>query len=92
MNPASNLYGISIPAQTPMFIESTKFGKPQATYLKFEELDKIDIYQNKSVIIPLYDGGTFDELAKEFPWGEIKSFPQGEIKTEKSFQYFDLSY
>ncbi len=90
--PNTNLYGISIPAQTPMFIESVKFGKPQTTYLKFGDLNQIDIYQNKSIVIPLYDSGTFDALLKNFPWGQIKSFPQGEIKTDKSFQYFDLSY
>jgi len=82
--PSSPLYGISIAAQTPLFIETTKFGKPRATYLKFENLDQIDIYQRKSVVIPLYDDGVFAELSKKFPWGEIKK--------EKDFQYYDLSY
>jgi len=82
--PGSPLYGISIAAQTPLFIEATKFGKPRATYLKFENLDQIDIYQRKSVVIPLYDDGVFAELSKKFPWGEIKK--------EKDFQYYDLSY
>jgi len=82
--PGSPLYGISIAAQTPLFIESTKFGKPRATYLKFENLDQIDIYQRKSVVVPLYDDGVFAELSKRFPWGEIK--------TEKDLKYFDLSY
>ncbi len=82
--PGSPLYGISIAAQTPLFIEATKFGKPRATYLKFENLDQIDIYQNKSIVVPLYDDGVFAELSKKFPWGEIKK--------EKDFQYYDLSY
>jgi len=82
--PGSPLYGISIAAQTPIFIEATKFGKPRATYLKFENLDQIDIYQNKSIVVPLYDDGVFVELSKKFPWGEIK--------TEKNLKYFNLSY
>jgi len=82
--PGSPLYGISIAAQTPLFIEATKFGKPRATYLKFENLDQIDIYQNKSIVVPLYENGVFAELSKKFPWGEIKK--------EKDFQYYDLSY
>ena len=82
--PGSPLYGISIAAQTPLFIEATKFGKPRATYLKFEQLDEIDIYQRKSIVVPIYEDGVFDELSKKFPWGEIK--------TEKDLKYFDLSY
>lgn len=66
------LYGISIPAQTPMFIETTKFGKPRAIYIKAEDLDKIEINQQKTVIIPLYDGIMLYELQNKFPEGKIK--------------------
>ncbi len=80
--PEIPLYGISIPAQTPMFIEKTKYGKSRTVYLKFEDLDQIKIDKQKTIIIPLYDGKTFDELSKKFPGGEIK--------TEKSFQFYEL--
>ena len=76
------LYGISIPAQTPMFIESTKFGRTDSTYLKFEDLDQIKVEQKKTVIIPLYDGRTFEELSKRFPGGKIKE--------EKAFQFYEV--
>jgi len=64
------LYGISIPAQTPMFIERAKFGEVRSTYLRAEDLDQIKIGQQKTLIIPLYDGRIFDELQKKFPDGK----------------------
>lgn len=68
----SPLWGISIPAQTPMFIESTKYGFPQANYIKFEELDKINAYEDQIVIISLYDNeAVYNELSERFPWMEI---------------------
>ena len=65
------LYGISIPAQTPMFIEYTEFGKLRATYLKAEELNKIKL-AGKIIIIPLYENKIFEELQIKFPGGIIK--------------------
>ncbi|MDO8436418.1 MAG: glycosyltransferase family 39 protein [bacterium] len=67
------LYGISIPAQTPMFIEATKFGKPNSIYIKAEELDKIKLIKGKTVIISLYDGKIFNQLQEKFPAGIIKT-------------------
>lgn len=69
--PGAPLYGISIPAQSLMFIESTKFGQPRSQYLKFEDLDQIKIGGEKTIIIPLYDGKVFEELKKKFSEGNI---------------------
>ena len=44
--------GIPMPAQTVMFIESTKYGQPQSTYLLPKDLDQIKIEKN-AVIIPM---------------------------------------
>jgi len=66
------LYGISIPAQTPIFIETTKFGQPRSTYLAAENLDQIRIDHKKTVIIPIYDGKLLNELQEKFPQGLIK--------------------
>jgi len=64
--------GIPVSAQTIMFIESTKFGSPQSTYLLPEDLDQIKINDKKTVIAPMkYDKGLFEELNKKFPQGEI---------------------
>jgi 4-amino-4-deoxy-L-arabinose transferase-like glycosyltransferase len=82
--PSHPLYGISIPAQTPIFIESAEFGQPQSTYLKFEELNKIEPGQNETIIVPLYDGPALQEI--------LQKFPGGVIKTEKDFKFYDLSY
>lgn len=70
--PGVPLYGISIPAQTPIFIETIKFGQPRSIYLKAEDLNQIKTDQGKTVIVPLYDGGLFDELREKFPQGKIK--------------------
>jgi len=66
------LYGISIPAQTPMFIETTKFGYPRSIYLKAENLDEIEINEEKVTIVPLYNGRLFNKLQEKFPQGTIK--------------------
>lgn len=42
--------GLAMPAQTPMFIEKTRYGEPRATYLKPEELDKIKPEENSTII------------------------------------------
>ncbi|MFH1894422.1 MAG: glycosyltransferase family 39 protein [Patescibacteria group bacterium] len=70
--PGSPIYGISIAAQTPMFIEAAKFGKPRANYITFENLNPADIDGKNSVIIPLYPEKTLPELAKKFPQGNAE--------------------
>lgn len=63
--------GIPMPAQTPIFIERTKFGEPRSQYLLPENIDAIET-DKKTVIIPLLpDGGLFSEFLKRFPNGEI---------------------
>lgn len=44
--------GIPMPAQTPIFIERTKFGEPRAIYLKPEDFDKIKP-EKETIIIPM---------------------------------------
>lgn len=67
----SPLYGISIPGQTPMFIERTKFGKLRSSYITFEQLDEIEGESN-TVIIPLYfEDNLKNELERRFPQGKV---------------------
>lgn len=64
------LYGISIPAQTPMFIERAKYGYLRAEYIKAEELSKIKENLNKNkkiVIVPLYPESLSTPLKEMFP-------------------------
>ncbi|MCH8741834.1 hypothetical protein IH779_02945 [Patescibacteria group bacterium] len=66
------LDGLPMPAQTVMFIESTKFGKPESIYLLPKDLDKIKI-EKRTVIVPMkYDKDLLDELKMRFPGGEIQ--------------------
>ncbi|MFH1714562.1 MAG: glycosyltransferase family 39 protein [Candidatus Nealsonbacteria bacterium] len=66
----SPLYGISIPAQSVMFIEMTKFKRPRATYIKSEDVENIEIGISTE-IIPLYQKGIFERLESLFPEGKI---------------------
>ncbi len=61
----SPLYGISIPGQTPMFIERTEYGRLRADYITAKDLDKIKT-DGPTVIIPLYDKGMEEELKERF--------------------------
>ncbi|MCX6764299.1 MAG: glycosyltransferase family 39 protein [Candidatus Nealsonbacteria bacterium] len=65
------LYGISIPGQTPMFIENTKFGTTRANYIKAQDLDKIVLGDKNTVIIPIYKNSLFNELKRKFPEAKI---------------------
>ena len=67
-------HGIPMPAQTPQFIETTKFEKPRAVYLLPENLDKIKIISEKDVVIlpMISDGKLLAQLLQKFPQGEIK--------------------
>lgn len=66
------LDGIPVSAQTVMFIESTKSGKPESMYLLPKDLDKIRI-KRRTVIVPMkYDEDLLNELKKGFPGGEIQ--------------------
>ena len=69
--------GLPMPAQTVMFIESTKFGKPQATYLLPEDLEKIG-GKGETLIMLMSCQEEILEKLKEM-------FPQGQIKREEDF-------
>jgi 4-amino-4-deoxy-L-arabinose transferase-like glycosyltransferase len=63
--------GIPMPAQTAMFIESTKFGEPQSIYLLPEDIDKIKIIEEGVIVPMLSDIELLNELSRKFPNGEI---------------------
>jgi len=64
-------YGLSISAQTSIFIESTKFGKPRAIYLPWQEIDQIEISPYKTIILTLHNHQSLEELKEMFPQGKI---------------------
>ena len=70
--PGSPLYGISIDAQTPMFLEYTSYGRLRTSYLRVEDLNQINIGQKETIIIPLYGWETWVELFNYFPQGKFK--------------------
>lgn len=72
--------GIPMPAQTPMFIERTKYYEPLAIYIKPDEINKIDS-RWKPVIIPMkYD----EELARQLK----NAFPEGQERIENGVWVF----
>jgi len=87
--PNNPLYGISIDAQTPIFIERTKFKDKRAEYINFRDLEKIDLSQRidlsqkEIIILPLYEDNIFQEL--------FSKFPQGQIKIENNLKYYYLT-
>ena len=76
--------GIPMPSQTIMFIESTKFGRPQSIYLLPEDLDKVKIDEDtenqpfeegleETVIVPMkYEERIFNELKQRWPQGQVE--------------------
>ena len=64
--------GIPMPAQTPMFIERTKFKEPRSIYLLPENLDEIKIKRNGVIVLMKYDENLIFELWQKFPNGEIQ--------------------
>lgn len=65
------LDGISIPGQTPMFIERTKFDKLRAHYIKAEDLDKVEKLP-ETVIVPLYfTDALLKALKIKWPAGKV---------------------
>jgi len=74
--------GIPMPAQTIMFIESTKFNHPQSTYLLPENINQIKINDRRTVIVPMnYDQKIFSKLEFMFPQGKIQ-------KKDELWMYF----
>jgi 4-amino-4-deoxy-L-arabinose transferase-like glycosyltransferase len=75
--------GIPMPAQTVMFIESTKYNSPQSTYLLSGYLDQIEMpsiptLNNKETVILAmkYDENLFEDLTKRFPQGKIEEIEE----------------
>lgn len=61
--------GIPMPAQTPMFIERTKYYTPLATYLKPEEINQIDALSRPVIVLMKYDENLANQLQRHFPKG-----------------------
>lgn len=68
----SPLYGVSIPGQTLMFTERTKYSKVRANYIKFEDIDNmITVDGKRKEIIALYEDNVFENLIETFPHGKV---------------------
>ena len=64
--------GLSVAAQTPMFIERAKYGKIRTTYLEPENIGRIKL-EKDTVIVPLqYNEDLFFNLSQIAPTGEIQ--------------------
>ena len=74
--PVSYLAGLPMPAQTPIFIERTKFEEPRAIYLLPENLDynlpSIPPEEKTVIILMRYDENLILKLWQKFPNGEIE--------------------
>ena len=67
-----------------MFIERTKFGQLRSIYLLPEDLDKIEIDNKETVIIPMkYDKNLFNKL--------LQKFPQGKIHEKEKFWFYKIN-
>ncbi|KKU85634.1 MAG: hypothetical protein UY15_C0026G0006 [Parcubacteria group bacterium GW2011_GWA2_47_9] len=74
--------GLPMPAQTPMFIERTKYGEPRAIYLKPENLDAI-VPAAATIIVPMKDDESLFSILSQ-------KFLQGKITTENGITVFNL--
>jgi len=63
--------GLPMPAQTAMFIESTKFGNPQSIYLLPESLDNIKIEEDSVIVLMKNEKSLVAEIQKRWPDGEV---------------------
>ncbi|MFW6282918.1 MAG: hypothetical protein ACOC1P_02585 [Minisyncoccales bacterium] len=76
---------VPMSAQTPVFIETSKFKKPRATYLKINEIKNIKKEDKKIVIVPI-------DVTEEIE-NEIKTnFPSGEIDTENGLWKYKINF
>ncbi len=64
------LDGIPMPAQTPMFIERTKYGKLRSVYLKPEDISRIEISGNVIIVPMKNDADLASKLKLLFPQGK----------------------
>ncbi len=62
-------------AQTPMFIENSKYGRIRTTYIVPKNIDKINIGSNKAVIVLMQsDTNLILKIYEKFP--QLKPQPQ----------------
>jgi len=65
--------GIPMPAQTVMFIENTKFGKPRSLYVLPDNIVEIKETVTPDVIVPLgYDEELLEKIGEIFPQGKVQ--------------------
>ena len=62
--------GIPMPAQTPMFTETTKYGKVRSNYLLPRDINRIKIEEGVIVLLNS-DKSLLERLRGRFPQGEI---------------------
>jgi len=63
--------GMPMPAQTPIFIETAKFGKSRTNYLLPAEIKKNKIKKGATVVLMTYDKEIIIKLLLMFPEGKI---------------------
>lgn len=64
--------GIPMPAQTIIFIESTKYGSPKSIYLLPEDLNQLRISIKTVILSMAYDQNFFDKISQRFPQVQFK--------------------
>ncbi len=76
--------GLPMPAQTPIFMERTEFGKTRATYIKPEQINEIDAGGKTIIVVMNFN----DPVVIS---GLAKTFPQGLFWKTKNFFVFTLN-
>lgn len=67
--------GISVMAQTLMFVEREKYHTPRAIYLKPNDLNKIQPSNRTIILLMRNDPELFEKLQKKYPQGKINLNP-----------------
>jgi len=78
----SPFYGLSIPAQTPKFIERTQYGRIRTEYLPIQRFNEIKTNSEETIVIPLYNRNIEEKLNNRFS--------QVETKKENGFWVYKL--
>jgi hypothetical protein len=66
--------GLPMPNQTIMFLERAKFGERRSTYLKPEELNKIEADDKEAVVVLMQeDSGLAEEIKERFPDVKVRA-------------------
>ncbi len=76
---------VPMSAQTPVFIENSKYGRPRTSYLKINEIKEIEIKDKPVVIVPLAETSEIKN--------EIKSnLPQGKVDTQNGLWKYKVNF